>query len=743
MVTQFATGLTDPVALKFNAAGDLFVADGGSTVSEVTPTGNVSTLVSGLNGPDGLAFDSAGNLYVSNFDGGTVSEVSQGVVVPFALGGTAVSGVGYSGITPSPLMFGVGQTTVDITGTLRSDPGPTRTLAFTLGTPRAGAALGTPSVNTVTINEPPRVQFSTRSETLDGGTGTFSIPVTITGTPDGTVSVPFKLGGSAVAGDAYSNVTASPLTFAIGQTTVDITGTLLFDPGPSRKLAFILGTPTASAVLGSPSVNTLTINEPPTVQFGTALETVSVTVGTFSLHGPVTAGKFSIPVTVSGAPVGTPTVFPYASGFNEPDGLAVAKAGDVYVADAGDNTVSEVTPAGQVTPFASGFDDPVGLAFDSAGNLYVADSGDGAVREITPAGTVSALAVGINDPTALAVDAAGNLYVANNGDNTVSEVTPAGKVSNVASGLNQPVGLAFDSAGNLYVANFGNGTVIELTPRGEVATFASGLNDPVGLAFDSAGNLYVASDGNGTVTKLTSVGQIITFASGFSGPVGLAFDAAGNLYVANADNNTVSQVAEGFSVPFTLGGTGLAAVDSVTASPLVFRIGQTTEDITGTLGDPDTSELLTLTLTLGTPSGGAVLGSPSVNTMTIIEPPVVGSPLPTPTSTPTPTPVPPVFAGEQRVLSQKGRRKQLIGFEFQFNGALNAGSAQSTRNYHLTQKHGKKSKVLRIKSALYNPSNFSVTVSVAGFSTGKAAQVTITGLEGADGAAIPQFESRL
>jgi hypothetical protein len=203
----------------------------------------------------------------------------------------------------------------------------------------------------------------------------------------------------------------------------------------------------------------------------------------------------------------------------------------------------------------------------------------------------------------------------------------------------------------------------------------------------------------------------------------------------------VSQVAEGFRVPFTLGGTGLAAVDSVTASPLVFRIGQTTEDITGTLGDPDTSELLTLTLTLGTPSGGAVLGSPSVNTMTIIEPPVVGSPLSTPTSTP--TPVPPVFADEQRVFSHKGKHKQLIAFEFAFNGALNVGSAQSTRNYHVTQKHGKKTKVLRVKSAVYNPGNFSVTISVAGFNTAKTTQVAIAGLERADGAAIPEIVSRL
>ncbi len=85
----------------------------------------------------------------------------------------------------------------------------------------------------------------------------------------------------------------------------------------------------------------------------------------------------------------------------------------------------------------------------------------------------------------------------------------------------------------------------------------------------------------------------------------------------------------------------------------------------------------------------------------------------------------------------------MIGFDFLFKGALNAGGAQSTGNYRVTQKQGKKAKVLRVKSALYDPSNFSVTISVAGFNTAKTTQVTIAGLEDADGAAIPEFVSRL
>jgi hypothetical protein len=233
-----------------------------------------------------------------------------------------------------------------------------------------------------------------------------------------------------------------------------------------------------------------------------------------------------------------------------------------------------------------------------------------------------------------------------------------------------------------------------------------------------------------------------TFASGFNGSWGLAFDSAGNLYVDNEGNNTVSLVNETVTVPFALGGTAVAGVDysGVTSSPLKFAIGHTTLDITGTLlSDPGPSQ--TLTLTLGTPRGNSALGNISVNTLTINEP-AHGSTSP-PTGTPTGPSVPPVFLGEERVFSHKGKRKKLVGFEFLFDGALDPGSAQSIGNYQVTVKHGKKPKMLRVKSALYNPNNFSVTISVASFNTGKTTEVTITGLEGADEAAIPEFVSRL
>src|SRR5262249_41045005 len=152
-------------------------------VNEVTPTKAISTFVSGLHFPGYMAFDGDGTLYISeDLENNNVEtpEVIKVTVptgsVPFSFNSTAISGVAFSDVAPSPLIFGIGQTTKDITGTLIPDPGPSQTMVFRLGTPTGGATLGSPSVNTLTINEPALVQFGTGGESVSQGAGTFSIP---------------------------------------------------------------------------------------------------------------------------------------------------------------------------------------------------------------------------------------------------------------------------------------------------------------------------------------------------------------------------------------------------------------------------------------------------------------------------------------------------------------------------------------------------------------------------------------
>ena len=97
---------------------------------------------------------------------------------------------------------------------------------------------------------------------------------------------------------------------------------------------------------------------------------------------------------------------PATARFADPYGIAVAGDGTVYVADGGDNNRIRrigrdgqvATLAGSVEGFREGagtaaaFHTPSGLALDRAGNLYVADTGNHAIRRITPQGIVSTLA---------------------------------------------------------------------------------------------------------------------------------------------------------------------------------------------------------------------------------------------------------------------------------------------------------------------------------------------------------------
>ena len=65
------------------------------------------------------------------------------------------------------------------------------------------------------------------------------------------------------------------------------------------------------------------------------------------------------------------------SGFSLPSGVAVDAAGDVFVADTGNNAVKEVLPDGTIKTLGSGFNPPYGVAVDAAGNVFVAAGGGG------------------------------------------------------------------------------------------------------------------------------------------------------------------------------------------------------------------------------------------------------------------------------------------------------------------------------------------------------------------------------
>jgi len=235
------------------------------------------------------------------------------------------------------------------------------------------------------------------------------------------------------------------------------------------------------------------------------------------------------------------------------------RADNIYVSDYGAGTIEDFDSSGNGSTFASGLDDPAGLAFDGSGNLYVANSGNGTIEKFNSGGGESIIASGLNDPTGLAFDGSGNLYVANSGDGTIGKIDPDGNQSLFASvsGLNGFTYLAFDG-GNLYVST--TMAIEKFDPSANESSILTCPNFIYGIAFDSTGNLFTSLQNAGSVVGLN--GGRITFENPFTAaPAGLAFDSSNNLYVAlggtieeyNSFGGTTQIISEASSSVFASG----------------------------------------------------------------------------------------------------------------------------------------------------------------------------------------------
>ena len=245
---------------------------------------------------------------------------------------------------------------------------------------------------------------------------------------------------------------------------------------------------------------------------------------------------------------------------NNPLGVAADGAGNIYIADTGNDRIREVRKDGVIITVAGadlnlGF--PSSIASDAAGNLYIADTGNNQVEWRAPNGGFSTFLTQLKSPSAVAVDASGDVYIADRGNSRIVAVNAAGVVSTAAA-VADPIALTVDSAGNLYVSDNAQNALLKIVPGSPATTVWQGSAAPGGVAVDASGNIYVSDTANARIQQITSQGSVVTIAgngiAGFSGdggqassaqlmsPAGLAMDASGNLLLADAGSNRIRRL---------------------------------------------------------------------------------------------------------------------------------------------------------------------------------------------------------
>ena len=249
-----------------------------------------------------------------------------------------------------------------------------------------------------------------------------------------------------------------------------------------------------------------------------------------------------------------------------PEGVAMDREGNVYIADTENQRIRKVDVHGIITTIAG-----VGTA---------GESGDGG----------SALSAQLNFPRGLAVDSAGNVYIADSENNRIRKVATNGVITTVAgngvyayggdggaatnASLQAPSGVAVDSAGHVYIADRYNNRIRKVDVTGTITTLAGNgnfgysgdggaatnatLNYPFAVAVDWVGRVYISDTENTRIRRVETNGIIQVLAGngnfGYSGdggpaldarldsPNGVAVDEQGRVYVADYNNLRVRQL---------------------------------------------------------------------------------------------------------------------------------------------------------------------------------------------------------
>ena len=227
-------------------------------------------------------------------------------------------------------------------------------------------------------------------------------------------------------------------------------------------------------------------------------------------------------------------------------GIARDHSNNYYVADQNNNRIRKVNAGGIISTIAGtgiafyGGDGgpataakvqgPTGVAADQAGNIYIADNGNNRIRKITSAGVISTIAgsatygftgdggpstaARLYYPRAVFVDISGNIYISDLNNYRVRRINSLGVISTVvgngtagfagdggpatAAEIDQSSGVCVDFSGNLYVCDNANNRIRKISANIHAPVFVGGHMQYVtaceGVELINLDSLLAASD---------------------------------------------------------------------------------------------------------------------------------------------------------------------------------------------------------------------------------------------------------